>query len=232
MRTSFSRRTLALVLVASSGCVELPLEHTNYLDPGTGSSLTIIGVPDTLNSISETFTASVLTTPDFPPIITGASWKVVAGQELLLPTGARGAFQVKENAGFIPVMVRLRAYIASDKRIADTGPSAERTIVVRQRPVRALVSCASSEGCAAVSGLQVERSLSYQLRDSLGFLVNLPAGAFRYGTVVSRAPGVVSVQSRPTATFITVRTEAPGSAWIVLLGAGAVSDSLRINVTP
>ncbi len=223
-RLSLVGGVAALVAVA---CVELPLGHTNYFDPEADSRITLHNVPDTVNSINETFTATITSKPRLPSGITDAYYYVVEEQAALQAISG-GVFRVLSTVGLLPTIATVRAVVT----INGQGPMATKTVVVRQWPASASLTCLSTEGCATVAGLGVERSLAFQLRDSLNFAVNLPSGDYRFGTVVSRSPAVVSVQSRPSAATILVRTESVGTAWIVLAGFGPVADSLQVQVVP
>mgnify|MGYP000187146020 CR=1 FL=1 len=218
---------ICIALSAALACVEFPLEHTNYYDPNASTRLEIVSVPDTMNSIDEAFVAQIVSVPAVPASAPPPNWSLVEGSEVLSQL-ALGEFRAASTAGIIAVKVRLRVTVGS----SPTPPTAERVVVVRQRPVSALLRCDDGEGCASVVGLLQERLLAFELRDSLNYRVNLPAGSFRYGTVLSRSPSIVSVVARPTAAGVQVRTEAAGAAWIVFLGGGGVADSLLVNVTP
>ena len=227
---SFDQRTLrrcALALLASAtACIALPLEHSNYYDPEGSSRLEIFGSRDTLNSIGETLTLTAESTPELPSVAPGIAWSIDLGGEVIQAIGV-GQYQVRPTAGLLPVIVRIRAYVPP----AATSPEDIVTIVVRQRPSVLDLVCPAPAGCATVSGPAVTRTLTFQAFDSLANPVNLPAGAFRYGTVVSRDPAVVSIVDRPEPNSVRVRSESVGATWIVLAGDG-VADSVMITVTP
>jgi hypothetical protein len=214
------------MIVVATACIALPLEHTNYYDPDGSSRLVIVGSRDTLNSIGEVLALTAESTPELPSAAPGVAWAVMLGGEVVQVVGT-GQYQVRPTAGLLPVIVRIRAYVPP----AATSPEDTVTIVVRQRPTTLDLVCPAPTGCENVTGLTVTRTLTFQALDSLANAVNLPAGAFRYGTVTSRDPAVVSIVDRPEPNSVRVRSESVGATWIVLAGDG-VADSVMITVTP
>ncbi|MBX3174730.1 MAG: hypothetical protein KF709_09975 [Gemmatimonadaceae bacterium] len=225
-----------LAVVASTGllasCIEPPLEPSNYFDSASGSKFEIVSSPDTIDAALQTFSIVIRSRPQ-PPEGAIIVWETLSapvlikfGQYGLVPE-AEGEFRTTTAVGLIPTVATWRAYISN----APYAPSITGTVVLRQRPVSATLSCERTPGCQALSGLGNTTSLAFTLRDPLSNPVNLPGGSFRFGTVTSRNPAIASVDGRPGPSLVTIRAQAAGSTWIVLAGEG-VADSMQVTVTP
>ena len=218
-------RTVALAaMLALAACVEGPLERTNILDTGAGGRITLSGIPDTLFSRNESFEVVASFSKDLPGPITGASFRVAEGQEYLFAQGGNrlgASFRV----GLLPVRARLVAYVYDIRY----SPVAEKVIWLRQRPTTLDLDCEAPSACGTALVVASVRSLVFRMTDSTNVPVDLPPSPYRFGTVISRAPGVVEVVSRPTPSSIVVRGVSPGSAWVVMSGE-SVRDSVLVSV--
>jgi len=217
---------LSLLAIAVS-CVELPLERNNFLDPGSGTTISLVGIPDTLNSVGETFEITVTLTPQ--PSASAARPEIVVEipDGVLQRTGAL-SFASTSGAGYVPVRAVIEASLAG----VVNGPFVRKSLVIRQRPDSLQLRCISPDGCATAPSGGTTLRLEFSAFDARDQRVSFPDGAFRYGTVVSRHPDRVSIAGRPTPSAIEVRTGVAGVTWIVMAGETGRADSLRIEVLP
>lgn len=217
---------LGLLFVGAS-CVELPLERTNFFDPGSGTTLSLAGIPDTLNSVGETFDITVTLTPQPSASVPRPEIVVEFPEGVLRRTGV-STYASTSGAGYFPVQALIGASLAG----VVNGPFVRKSLVIRQRPDSLDLRCISPDGCASASGGGTTLRLEFSAFDARDQRVSFPDGAFRYGTVVSRHPDRVAVIGRPTPNSIEVRTGVAGITWIVMTGDVGRADSLRIEVLP
>lgn len=216
--------TLLIAATAVIACVAPPFEHTNYYDPVADTRITILGAPDSLMAVSESFTLSAVSTPDWPAGVGGPTWEVIAGSTMLQSLGG-STWRTTSAIGLLPSTAIIRIHVYPLETPWDTVH-----IVMRQRPAAISLDCVVGFPCATLA-LGTSTTLRFRLWDTNNFIVNLGVGPFRFGTVESRDPSVVEVAGRPSTPSITLLSHAPGSVWIVLSGEG-LSDSVQVTVPP
>lgn len=227
MRTGALVPAALAVLALISACIELPLERSNYYDVESGTRIELSGIPDTTNSVGDPFEITVTLAPE--PSTSTARPEVTIDYPLgvLTRTGV-STFVTSAGAGYLPIRAVLRASFSG----VINGPTTERAVIVRQRPVSLQLLCVSGDGCATVPSGGAVRQLSFRANDARGARVQFPEGVFRYGSVLSRDPTRVQVAGRPTGGVIEVRSGVPGVTWIVMTGDNGTQDSLRVEVLP
>lgn len=224
MRSQLSGLALLGLL---AGCVDLPFERSNYLDPGSGAQLVIEGVPDSIFAVGQSFSMTVRLDPG-PPSTATLPTIVLEYPERLLRRVDPTTYVTTIEMGYVPVRVTYRARLEG----VLNGPRGERSLMLQQRPVSLTLQCLSSEGCASITGTGNVRQLAFRANDSGGTAVAFPSSNFRYGEVFSRDPSRVQVLGRPAANAIDVRSVSPGRTWIVMTGEPGLVDSLSIEVLP
>lgn len=222
-----SHLTGVALLWLLAGCVELPFERSNYLDPGSGAQLVIEGVPDSIFSVGQSFSLTVRLDPA-PPSTAILPTLVLEYPERLVSRVTPSTFITTLEMGYVPVRVTYRARLEG----VTNGPWGEHTLILQQRPTSLSLQCQSPEGCATIAGAGVLRQLVFAANDAGGTPVAFPSGSFRYGAVVSRDPTRVQVVGRPAANVIDVRSIATGRTWIVMTGESGLVDSVSVEVLP
>lgn len=209
------------------GCVEMPFERSNYLDPGSGARLVIDGVPDSIFQVGESFAITIHLQPKSP---SDASLPEVVLEypNSLLSRADAATFITTNEMGYVPVRAVYRARFEG----VLNGPRGERALILQQRPVSLSLQCVSPEGCATIMGAGQLRQLVFRANDAGGTAVSFPSSSFRYGEVISRDPTRVQVLGRPAPNAIDVRSGSPGRTWIVMTGGPGLVDSLSIEVLP
>lgn len=215
------------LLALLAGCVELPFERSNYLDPGSGAQLVFEGVPDSIFSVGESFSLTVRLDPA-PPNSAALPMLVLEYPDALLNRVTPTTYVTTIEMGYVPVRATYRARLEG----VLNGPRGERSVILQQRPVSLTLQCSSSEGCASIAGIGNVRQLAFRANDAGGTAVAFPTSNFRYGDVFSRDPSRVQVIGRPAANAIDVRSVSPGRTWIVMTGGPGLVDSLSIEVLP
>lgn len=219
-------RLLPLVVLAVVACVAGPLEHGNPLDARADVEqlLEMTAVPDSLFARNEEFVAQMSCRCRVPSRADTA-WFVVSGLGALTSLGG-GRFRPDEGIGLLPATVTIAAALRDAN-----GPRVTKTLVILQRPTAVSLVCdPSGPPCTPLSGTGVTRTILMTVTDAGGSPVNLPFTSFRYGTAVSRDPGVVTILDRPTPSSIRVQTVGAGTTYVVL-SEGSIRDSLQIVVT-
>lgn len=199
-----ARRLLPLACVAAFaiGCETAPLARTNPFDPEAPLDVQILGVPDSLFSLGDTFRVSLVTNPLLPPEAT-IRWAGVGLQWM-----GNGLFRVSA-ASHIPRLGSITAEIGPTR----VPRRVSTTLIMTQRVFTVVTEC--DTGCHYTS-LEWNDTITTTPRDSLGFTVSeyLPAADV---TAISRDTNVMTVPAaRSSNYFATVRPRTDGQTWIVL----------------
>jgi len=223
-------RRLAVLFAAGAlgSCVAGPLEHSNYFDPYGSNTLTILGAPDTMFAVDQEFTLTAVARDGFPALggAAGPTWQIIGGNALVLQVGD-GVFRVSGLASLLPAVVTIRAHVPP----YNLNPVDTARVWIRQRPVSMDLACTPTPACLSLSAAGATKMLFFSALDANGHLVSLPSGAYRWGTVVSRAPTIVQVFDRPTGGSIELKGLLAGTAWIVMTADG-LADSVQVTVLP
>lgn len=201
------------------GCMSGPLERRNPFDPGAQYSVELVGVPDTVNSVSEWFTVAYQSDPELPPAPLFVTW-TAAGPGALVSAGG-GAYYVSNLATAEPRPATIRA--AFGDRVV------ERTVIVRQRVDEIGVRCVTA-GCDSLRSLGQAFTAYVDLADAGGTVVAGRAHAFARGAISIRDTTVLRrVLPDDEPGQVRFASAGNGVTWVVVqIDRGL--DSLRVVV--
>lgn len=217
------------------GCELQPAyERTNPFDPGSPIPMRLVGVPDTLTSIGDRFTAVIERDPPLSPLPTSILWESKDPRTLnanafwLVPLGY-GEYVVSPSAS-----AEMRT--TSIGAMLNDAITVGRNLVVGQLVDTLRLGCGSAITLTACDAAPRTPGSAFTVfsrsRDARGNGVNGLFYAMERAAVTVRTPTVVTSEYAPNGFGnYAFRAGSAGETWIVIR-VDRSTDSVRIVVAP